>query len=700
MSNPKLFWDMIVKINNWGENKTDDTDGIKPSSWIKHFSKLLNSPKNRNPDLDQSAFACFEPVLDCMISRDEMKEAFEDLKRGKCPGLDQVLLEYLLVLAETHGKTLLRLLNKIFSEHLYPTCWTTNFLKPIFKKGEKDDPDNYRGLAIGSAFAKLFSQILLRRLTSFISEKGLLSPNQGGFQKNMSTADLIFLLQTIIEKVVKKGRRKLFAAFIDFKKAYDTVDRDLLLKRLNNLGVNGLFLQNISAMYETTKYAIKLSNGYLTPIDSNLGLKQGCPLSPMLFNLYIDDIAEIFDDSCNPIEIQGTKINHFLYADDLVILSYSDDGLQTALHNLHVYSGRKCLEISVKKSKTMIFNKSGRMIKRYFQIDGKPLEPVQTFCYLGFDVKASGTVKHAMNILSEKAGKAMRPLFQTIARFNLPVKTSLRIFHAYIEPIALYNAENWTALTDKQIEKFSADTLLQITETGKVDLIHRKFLKYILGTSSSCPNMAMYGDTKEYPLTMKAFRLMLNFWHRVNNLPETTLVKKALMENISLRTNWIVTVEKLLGDLSLTEIIDETHKFKDKTKETMRKRFNDYWTKSLDENTGRLLFYKSLKDELSFEPYLNIPNFESRKNIAKLRCSNHSLHIEQGRHKGTPRENRLCGLCPARLVETEEHFLVHCTFFNRYKPKYDLKNTYDAIDMMKNTDPSTLGKYLVFFYLV
>ena len=151
------------------------------------------------------------------------------------------ILEYLIVLSETHGLLLLKLLNKIFSEHIYPTSWTINFFKPIFKKGDKYDTDNYRGLAVGSAFAKLFSQILLRRLTAFINGKGLLSPNQGGFQKNMCTSDLIFLLQTIIEKVVKKGKKKLFVAFIDFQKAYDTVDRDLLLKRLKTLGINGLF---------------------------------------------------------------------------------------------------------------------------------------------------------------------------------------------------------------------------------------------------------------------------------------------------------------------------------------------------------------------------------------------------------------------------------------------------------------------------
>ena len=299
-----------------------------------------------------------------------------------------------------------------------------------------------------------------------------------------------------------------------------------------------------------------------------------------------------------------------------------------------------------------------------------------------------------MNTLCEKANKAMRPIFQAIARFNLPVKTSLRIFHAFIEPIALYNAENWTPFTDKEIEKFSSDTLLHKTNVGKVDILHRKFLKYVLGTSSSCPNMAIYGDTNEHPLTMKAFRLMLNFWHRVTNLPETTLVKKALLENINLRTNWIITVEKLLGDLSLTGNIDDTHKFKIKTKKVLGKRFSEYWEKSITEDTGRLLFYKSIKTELGLEPYLNISNFEDRKSISRLRTSTHSLHIEQGRHRNIPRESRLCSLCPSRLLENEEHFLTQCTFFNRYKPKYDLKNLENAPNLMKNTDPAVLGKYL------
>ena len=550
------------------------------------------------------------------------------------------------------------------------------------------------GLGIGSGFAKLFSQILLKRLTLFIKENNLLSPNQGGFLENMTCSDLIFFLQTVIEKIVKKGRRRLYVAFIDFQKAYDTVDRDLLLKRLTDLGINGIFLQNIAAMYQSTKYAIKLKNGYLPPIDSNLGLKQGCPLSPMLFNLYIDDINEIITDQCEPVDIQGQRIGHFMYADDLVIVSCSETGLQLALDNLYGYSKRKSLRVSIKKSKTMIFNPSGKKILRYFSINGQPLEPVQTFCYLGFDVKASGTVKHAMNTLYDKANKAMRPLLKTIARFNIPVQTSIKLFHAYIEPIALYNAENWITLTDKQIENFSAETMLKGIGVSKADILHRKFLKYILGTSVSCPSMAMYGDTNESPLSMKCFRLMLNFWHRITHLPDTALGKKAMLENIALRTNWIKTVEKLLGDLSLTEYVETTLEFKSKTKEAFRERFREYWDTSINGDSARLLFYKSIKTELEYEPYLNISDFESRRSIARLRCSSHALQIEKGRHRDTLRENRLCRLCPMKVVETEKHFLTECTFFNRYKPKYELQDKTDPIDFVNQTDPEILGKYL------
>ena len=143
-------------------------------------------------------------------------------------------------------------------------------MKPIFKKDSTKDPDNCRGLAIGPAMAKLFTSILLKRLINFIDLKKLLPPEQIGFIKGKRTSDHIFFLQTIIEKVVKKNKQKLYAVFIDFKKAYDTVNRELLIKRLQSVGINGIFMRNIMAMYEKTEYCIKLKTGILARLRATL----------------------------------------------------------------------------------------------------------------------------------------------------------------------------------------------------------------------------------------------------------------------------------------------------------------------------------------------------------------------------------------------------------------------------------------------
>ena len=102
-------------------------------------------------------------------------------------------------------------------------------------------------------------------------------------------------------------------------------------------------------MYKTVSYKIKLKDGHLDPIESNLGLKQGCPLSPMMFNLYIDDMKDIFDAQCDPVTITDTNTSHFLYADDLVLVSLSPEGLQRSLDKISDYATTKSLTISIKK---------------------------------------------------------------------------------------------------------------------------------------------------------------------------------------------------------------------------------------------------------------------------------------------------------------------------------------------------------------
>ena len=527
-----------------------------------------------------------------------------------------------------------------------------------------------------------------------MSSKKLLSPNQIGFMKGSSTADHIFLLQTIIEKVVKKKTKKLYVAFIDFKKTYDKVDRDLLLQRLRTLGINGLFLKNIESMYKQTLYSIKLKNGYLDAISSNLGLKQGCPLSPMLFNLYIDDVRDIFDQQCDPVPVLDIHLSHFLYADDLVLLSQSRAGLQRCLDKLYRFSLKKRLAVSIDKSKTIVFNTTGRLDKENFTLNEVKLEPVQTFCYLGFEVKASGTVTHALDTMYDKANKAMRPLLCAISRFNIPVKTAISLFHTLISPIMLYSAENWITLSDKKLQTFTIDSAFDNTNKSKVNNIHKKFLKYILGINKSSPTLAVMGDTGEIPLLLKGYRLMINFWHRIRRLPEETLVKKALLENTNMRSNWIATVEKLLNVLGIHSI-ENNEKFKALAKKRCNQKYIEYWEHNLTNiDTPRLHFYKNLKSSFGYECYLDIAHFHWRKCISKLRCSIHTLQIEKGRHTKLPRQERLCRLCNLNEIETEDHLLLSCTFYYSLRTKFDISRNTDSKSLFTDTPPIVMGQFI------
>ena len=289
--------------------------------------------------------------------------ALQKLNKKATPGIDRVSATMLYSGREMLIPILKLFLNKTFSEVKHPRDWTINFLKTILKKGSASDPDNFRGIAIGSCLAKLFSLVLLGRLEKFVSQNKLISPNQIGFQKGHRTADHVFTLITIVNKIVKTEKKKLFTAFVDFRKAYDHINRTLLFLKLQNLGIQGIFYENLKRLYESTSYMIKVQGGHLEPIKSELGLLQGGILSPILFNLYIDDIKYIFDEKCDPINLHDIEVSHLLYADDLILMSKTEQGLRQSLNNLEMYCEKWKLEVNISKTKIMIFNSSGRKLK-------------------------------------------------------------------------------------------------------------------------------------------------------------------------------------------------------------------------------------------------------------------------------------------------------------------------------------------------
>ena len=151
----------------------------------------------------------------------------------------------------------------------------------------------------------------------------------------------------------KKERKWLFTCFIDFKSAFDFISRPFLFFKLFKLGMSSKFLTILRDIYGDVESSMKIAGRLSCPFSSNIGVKQGCVLSPALFNLFVSDLPSIFDSTCEPPSLYDTKVNCLMYADDLVVLSESAAGLQTALNKLSVYCEKWGLTgINVKKLKS------------------------------------------------------------------------------------------------------------------------------------------------------------------------------------------------------------------------------------------------------------------------------------------------------------------------------------------------------------
>ena len=131
----------------------------------------------------------------------------------------------------------------------------------------------------------------------------------------------------------------------------------------------------LQSLYDNHEVFIRLSEGLLQPIPTTIGLKQGCGISPLLFNLFINKLNDIFDQSCDPVSLGDEDVNALLWADDLLILSSTPAGLQNAMNKTHAFYTKLGLDMNKKKTKVMIFNLRGiKMNDQTFTVGGFPID--------------------------------------------------------------------------------------------------------------------------------------------------------------------------------------------------------------------------------------------------------------------------------------------------------------------------------------
>ncbi|UYV80761.1 hypothetical protein LAZ67_19001651, partial [Cordylochernes scorpioides] len=207
-----------------------------------------------------------DPDLDAEITLEEIHDVVKKLANGKAVGLDGIPNELLKNLPIPTLTKLKNLFNKIMSTEKYPQLWTNSIVHPIYKSGDKNNPTNYRGIALCSNISKLFTTILRNRLNNWIEKREIILENQAGFRKNRSCTDHIILLNSLIQLSLRRKRGKLYVFFVDLTKAFDTVPHDLLWQKLHKMGISNKFVMLIKNFYQEAKITIRWKGQYSSNI--------------------------------------------------------------------------------------------------------------------------------------------------------------------------------------------------------------------------------------------------------------------------------------------------------------------------------------------------------------------------------------------------------------------------------------------------
>lgn len=196
--------------------------------WKEHFEELLNGEVNKEMDMDISVYQNVQPKVE-NPSLEEVIQAIKEMKNYKAPGSDGISSEMLKAGGIELASQLHKLIEDIWEKEEMPLDWEEAVIVPLHKKGDKEDPKNYRGISLLNTSYKVLSKIIQRRIEVYSEE--IIEDHQAGFQKGRSTIDQIFVIKEVISKYWEFNR-SFYELFVDFRKAYDSILRDKLWKQL------------------------------------------------------------------------------------------------------------------------------------------------------------------------------------------------------------------------------------------------------------------------------------------------------------------------------------------------------------------------------------------------------------------------------------------------------------------------------------
>lgn len=461
---PKVFWNIINEYSGVGKSNSsfplqyflngsktaDDAVGEVANSFNSFFSQVGRKLASELPPLvgppvvDDSAHRGEHVFQLEPVTGDQVRRCVQDMRGGSAPGVDGFStltlknnIYYLL-------RPLMHIVNLSITSGVFPSSFKLAKVTPIFKTGEKSNVNNYRPISLLSVISKVLEKLVKLQLQNFLESNKILSNCQFGFRENKNPSDALFLANKRIFELLN-ANKKCLTVFIDLAKAFDSLDRNLLLYKLDCVGVRGVALNWFKSYLSDRKQVVSILNQVSNALDVEYGVVQGSTLGPILFLIYINNLDKL--------NIAGDL---FLFADDTAVIFEGDTWKETyqrastSLTLIKLWFEQNVLSMNVSKTKFLpialrtggeppedlrvVLHSCGNTLSTTCNCHS--IERVDQYKYLGVIIDSKLRYEQHVISLKNKLRKIIFPFYQLSQILNL--NEFKMVYCAFVQSVLNY----------------------------------------------------------------------------------------------------------------------------------------------------------------------------------------------------------------------------------------------------------------------
>ena len=434
-----------------------EPDGIL-EVWATHFEGLAKDVTGHSKQrlfweqrMPQSKDLSELPNLNAPVSWSEVQECMESMAKGKAPGSSGIPVEWLLFGAEptdsatpavptSHlGKVVLFLVSNMLERGYIPAAFRSSILVPVPKKGDLTLVDNYRGISLIDSVSKVACTLLNRRLCKEIEAAGRLCKEQAGFRQSEEGIGQVISLIEVCERRRDVGSPT-FIGFIDYSKAYDTVPHEAALRKLERAGVKGSSLKFVRSLLDTSSFRVRMPCGLSRSVTLERGLPQGCPISCVIFDIFINDSLDALKGCKVPSATEAVK--GLMFADDQAILCESVASCKKDLKAVGKWADDNEMKVNIGKCGVMAYHFDMSQLRKHkFTIGREQVPVVDEYVYLGVLLNNELSLKAAVAARRKKVLGAVADFQAFFKSASIPLHLRLRVLKTFILPVATFAGE-------------------------------------------------------------------------------------------------------------------------------------------------------------------------------------------------------------------------------------------------------------------